>query len=91
MRSEKDLIKTILQTLFFFSAEIIDNEGIMNVVFTFTAGDSILKQFSLFSNKLKLHHSETLHLFDTLLCGYQNTFDSISERHHCFYFALYYV
>ena len=63
----------------------------MNAVFAFTAGDSILKQFSLLSNKLKLHHSETSHSFDTLLCRYQNTFDSISEQDHCFYFAIYFV
>ena len=30
--------------------------------------------FILFTNKLKLDHSETPHSFDTVLCGYQNMF-----------------
>ena len=45
--------------------------------------------FILFSNKLRLHHSETSHPFDTLLCGFQNMFISISELDHCFYFVWY--
>ena len=47
--------------------------------------------FTLVSDKLKLHHCGTSHSFNTLLCRYQNIFNSVSELGHCFCFPSYFV